>query len=156
MQEKTRFLGRQITVHKMVVEPLSRVEAVILQEANYSPEVRKFLKNIYSVGGYNWRPIKGQRSLSYHSFGIAVDILPKNFEQLNLYWQWVMENQDDWAVLPLDQRWSPPSEVIQAFEDNGFIWGGKWTMYDNMHFEYRPEMILMRERYLPAYLYRKK
>jgi hypothetical protein len=30
--------------------------------------------------------------------------------------------------------------VIKAFEDEGFIWGGKWEQYDNMHFEYRPEM----------------
>ncbi|MDR3191497.1 MAG: M15 family metallopeptidase, partial [Treponema sp.] len=27
-----------------------------------------------------------------------------------------------------------------AFENEGFIWGGKWGLYDNMHFEYRPEL----------------
>jgi hypothetical protein len=28
-------------------------------------------------------------------------------------------------------------------EEEGFIWGGKWPMYDTMHFEYRPELILL-------------
>ena len=26
---------------------------------------------------------------------------------------------------------------------NGFIWGGKWSEFDLMHFEYRPELILL-------------
>ena len=30
--------------------------------------------------------------------------------------------------------------MIQIFEAEGFIWGGKWDFYDNMHFEYRPEL----------------
>ena len=32
---------------------------------------------------------------------------------------------------------------IEIFEKNGFIWGGKWDLWDNMHFEYRPELILL-------------
>ena len=31
---------------------------------------------------------------------------------------------------------------IDIFEDEGFIWGGKWMIWDNMHFEYHPELIL--------------
>jgi hypothetical protein len=30
--------------------------------------------------------------------------------------------------------------VIRAFENEGFTWGGKWALYDNMHFEFRPEL----------------
>ena len=48
---------------------------------------------------------------------------------------------DGWMTLPLDKRWMPPLKVIQAFESEGFIWGGKWPVWDNMHFEYRPELI---------------
>jgi hypothetical protein len=33
--------------------------------------------------------------------------------------------------------------VIKAFEAYGFIWGGKWTFYDTMHFEYRPELLIL-------------
>ena len=38
--------------------------------------------------------------------------------------------------------WMPPQKVIEIFEEHGFIWGGKWIIWDNMHFEYRPEVIL--------------
>ena len=31
-------------------------------------------------------------------------------------------------------------ELVNIFEKNGFIWGGRWYHYDTMHFEYRPEM----------------
>ena len=41
--------------------------------------------------------------------------------------------------------WIPPLAVIAVFESEGFIWGGKWGVWDNMHFEYRPELILLRE-----------
>ena len=34
-----------------------------------------------------------------------------------------------------------PAAIVKAFEDEGFIWGGKWHEYDLMHFEYRPELI---------------
>jgi hypothetical protein len=43
----------------------------------------------------------------------------------------------------------PPKRVIDIFEKEGFIWGGKWTVWDNMHFEYRPELILGRELVKP-------
>ena len=43
-------------------------------------------------------------------------------------------------LVPLENRWKPPEMVIKAFEQEGFIWGGKWPLYDNMHFEYRPEL----------------
>ena len=36
---------------------------------------------------------------------------------------------------------SYPTEIIEAFEKQGFIWGGKWYHYDIMHFEYRPELM---------------
>jgi hypothetical protein len=34
-------------------------------------------------------------------------------------------------------------QVMKAFEAYGFIWGGKWMFYDTMHFEYRPEILLL-------------
>ena len=30
----------------------------------------------------------------------------------------------------------------EHFEKHGFIWGGKWIIWDNMHFEYRPEVVI--------------
>ena len=34
-----------------------------------------------------------------------------------------------------------PFEIVDIFERHGFIWGGKWSHYDTMHFEYRPELL---------------
>ncbi len=34
-----------------------------------------------------------------------------------------------------------PQAVVDAFEAEGFIWGGRWKHYDTMHFEYRPELL---------------
>ena len=36
--------------------------------------------------------------------------------------------------------------LCRAFEDAGFIWGGKWHEFDLMHFEYRPELICKAKR----------
>ena len=36
-----------------------------------------------------------------------------------------------------------PLPVVEAFEAEGFIWGGKWYHYDTMHFEYRPELMTL-------------
>ena len=32
-----------------------------------------------------------------------------------------------------------PEEIIKIFEENDFIWGGRWYHYDTGYFEYRPE-----------------
>ena len=37
-------------------------------------------------------------------------------------------------------------ELIAIFEKYGFIWGGRWYHFDTMHFEYRPEILLYREK----------
>ncbi|MBQ5781449.1 MAG: M15 family metallopeptidase, partial [Spirochaetaceae bacterium] len=49
-------------------------------------------------------------------------------------------------LTPLSQRWMPPQKVIEIFEEQGFIWGGKWGIWDNMHFEYRPELIIFQKQ----------
>jgi hypothetical protein len=35
-----------------------------------------------------------------------------------------------------------PQAIVDAFEAEGFIWGGKWHSFDFMHFEYRPELLI--------------
>jgi hypothetical protein len=36
-----------------------------------------------------------------------------------------------------------PDAVVAAFERHGFVWGGKWLFFDTMHFEYRPEILIL-------------
>ncbi len=37
---------------------------------------------------------------------------------------------------------SYPKELVDTFEKNNFVWGGKWGHFDILHFEYRPEVLI--------------
>jgi hypothetical protein len=132
------FLGKSIVIHRNIAEALKRVEASI--RAAGDRETAAFINSAGQIGGYNWREIRGSSRMSYHSWGLAVDIQPKDTGGKGIYWLWERARSENWMILPLERRWSPPDRVIAAFEHEGFIWGGKWPLYDNMHFEYRPEL----------------
>jgi D-alanyl-D-alanine carboxypeptidase len=78
-------------------------------------------------GTYNCRTVADTGEPSMHSWGAAIDINAAYAE----YWLWPRAA----SANPL------PVEVIDIFERHGFIWGGKWSHYDTMHFEYRPELV---------------
>jgi hypothetical protein len=131
------FLGYRVNVHKDIAGPLRRVDAEIRKWNG----AKDFISSIGSIDGYSWRQIAGTQRMSYHSWGLAVDIQPKRLGGKAIYWLWEMERNKDWMLVPLENRWNPPLQVIESFEKEGFIWGGKWPVYDNMHFEYRPELL---------------
>lgn len=139
------FLGKTVSVHEDIIPHLEKVEEEIYSAARTSEEVRIFIDKLLSAEGYNWRDIADSQSRSYHSWGLAIDLLPVGWGQKNLYWNWISQWNDRWMKIPLERRWMPPEIVVEIFEANGFIWGGKWLMWDNMHFEYRPELILLRD-----------
>jgi hypothetical protein len=141
---KIKFLNHEITVHTLIRAPLVRVEQAVREAARTDPEIDAFIRSISYAGGYNWREIRGTRRLSYHSRGLAVDIQPQRLGGRAIYWQWEQDRNPDWMLIPLEGRWRPPAKVIRAFEQEGFTWGGKWALYDNMHFEYRPELLEIR------------
>ncbi len=136
------FLGKKATVHERIKKPLAQVEKRIYELALTDNEVQTFLNNIKSNDAYFWRIISGTNRKSFHSLGIALDILPVNQAGKEIYWAWAKEkNPEGWMLTPLSKRWTPPLKVINIFEQEGFIWGGKWSIWDNMHFEYHPELI---------------
>lgn len=136
------FLGNRTNVHERMKEPLRRVEEKIFALAKNDGEVQAFLDNLKSNDAYQWRIIDGTTRKSFHSLGIAIDILPKSQGGKQIFWSWAKDKYPDtWMLVPLKNRWMPPNSVIRIFEEEGFIWGGKWTIYDNMHFEYHPELI---------------
>ncbi len=140
--ERVTFLRRPVHVHRRLKEPLKRVEARINAAAETDPTIKPFITEISQLDAYYWRLIAGTNRKSFHSLGIAVDILPKNLHGKAIYWSWTKDKNPDWMLTPLADRWMPPQSVIDIFEDEGFIWGGKWGIWDNMHFEYHPELIL--------------
>lgn len=137
------FLGKKTNAHEYIHGKLDLVQADIYAAAKEDAEVQSFLDKLLSADSYAWRSISDSGNRSFHSMGLAIDLLPKGWQQKNLYWAWRRDiDKDNWMMLPLDRRWMPPMKVVEIFEKHGFIWGGKWIIWDNMHFEYRPEVIL--------------
>lgn len=137
------FLGFRVNVHERIVQPLKEIETKINEAAKTDKEVADFVKSISKNEAYYWRVIANTNRKSFHSLGIAIDIRPKSYKGKEVYWSWTKDKDPDgWMLTPLKNRWMPPQAVIDIFEDQGFIWGGKWIIFDNMHFEYHPELIL--------------
>ena len=140
MQEVS-FLGLSTRIHRIAYDALKRVEARIVDRAATDAEVSTFVGSLRSVHGYNWRNIAGSGSRSYHSYGLAIDLVPRSYGNLPVYWRWAAEaGWREWWRIPVEERWAPPQAVVDAFEAEGFYWGGKWLFFDNLHFEYRPEV----------------
>lgn len=83
-------------------------------------------------GTYNYRVISGTNMLSPHAFGIAIDLASDKRD----YWKWASKEAGQKRLE------SYPNELVEIFENNNFVWGGKWSHFDILHFEYRPEIIL--------------
>jgi len=137
-----RFLGHNVMVHYGILSELALVEEVINAAAKTNPQVRQWLQNIASITGWNWRNIAETESRSFHAYGTAIDILPKN-NNLETYWLWTARNNPQWWNVPYSRRHHPPDAVVKAFESYGFVWGGKWLFFDTIHFEYRPEVFIL-------------
>jgi hypothetical protein len=137
------FLGRRVQIHQDIEAPLGRVETRIQELAANDPEIRGWITNLQSITGWNWRNVAGSTNLSFHAFGAAVDLLMKTQAGMETYWQWTAAKGIDWRSVPAERRQNPPVAAIRAFEDQGFIWGGRWSRYDTMHFEYHPELLIL-------------
>lgn len=66
-------------------------------------------------GCFNIRKMRGLKSMSLHSWAIAVDV--NAFEN------------------GLNQEPKLSKEFVECFTTSGFDWGGEWTRRDGMHFQ---------------------
>lgn len=105
-----------------------------LREAINLGKTRTDINNILypASGTYNYRVISGTSRLSPHSYGIAIDLKRDDRD----YWKWTSKENGEKRLSEY------PRGLVKIFEDNNFIWGGKWGYFDILHFEYRPEIIL--------------
>jgi hypothetical protein len=138
-----QFLGFRIRVHQDIAKPLENVEQELIPLIQTDKLLQDFFDNLKTIAGFNWRSISGTESRSFHSFGIALDFIPKDYRGKQPYWQWYLPYSDEWYAIPYEKRWMIPAQIVQAFEEHGFIWGGKWFLFDTMHFEYRPELLIL-------------
>lgn len=113
---------------------LERVGRTLAQNPAWAAYVRQ------PAGSFYWRRIAGTSRLSVHAFGAAVDFtLPKG---LGRYWQWGgCTEEGDCAYPSAVLKEATLQRVVEVFEQEGFIWGGKWAHFDTVHFEYRPELV---------------
>jgi hypothetical protein len=119
--------GELVRVHRRVAPSLERVDEALGAHIARNAGLRAFLHPL--GGGHVDRRVRGETRRSPHAWGIAVDIATATAD----YWRWDRG--------PLRWRNRVPEEIVQAFEAQGWIWGGRWAHYDTMHFEYRPELL---------------
>lgn len=108
-----------------------RLQAVSNELDKLPAKFTKYLKP--SAGTYNCRAVAGTERISAHGHGIAIDISVEYSD----YWFWTKPSPDS----SYSYKNRIPWEIVEIFEKNGFVWGGKWYHYDTMHFEYRPEIL---------------
>lgn len=116
---------------------VTRINDVDKRLARISSELDRLPKSfdkylVPAAGTYNCRVIAGTNRLSAHGHGIAIDIATGPSD----YWRWAKAGPDGRPTY----RNRIPKEIVDIFEKEGFIWGGRWSHFDTMHFEYRPEM----------------
>ena len=126
-----KLVGQKITVTS--INGIDKKLVQISKELDEHPELKKYLTDI--GGTFTWRNIAGTNRHSMHSYGMTIDINTAYSD----YWQWNCKCSNEDAPVTYKNR--IPQLIVDIFEKNGFIWGGKWYHYDTMHFEYRPELI---------------
>jgi hypothetical protein len=113
---------QSIRIHRKCAASLGEVLADAWDAIGHSQfEAHRRGWDTYS-GSYNFRPIRGSTHLSMHAYGCAIDFDgPHN--QLH--------------SSPTDGVGFTESDpLVQAFEGQGWIWGGRWTgRSDPMHFQ---------------------
>ena len=141
MQELYSFLGVKMVIHSDIKPLLDRVSERIRFAALSDLSIDEWIAELRTSPpsfGWNWRSIAGTTRRSNHSYGTAIDLLPRSLGGLYTYWQWGTSD-----TINRETHYLPPDAVIEAFQNYGFIWGGHWDLIDTMHFEYRPEILLL-------------
>lgn len=142
-QKTTYFLGMKLLIHRDLLEDLAAVEEEIQRRMADDRELARFVQSLVRIEGHNYRRVDRTATLSNHAYGIALDFLPVSYGGKQVYWRWAYDAGVDWHSVPAEQRYDVPLSFVEAFERYGFVWGGKWRFYDVIHFEYRPEILLL-------------
>ncbi len=130
-----KLVGQTLRISK--VNGVDKQLKKLSDELDQHPEWKKYLSGPSTV---NWRVVAGTNRLSPHSYGMTID-MGVSFSN---YWKWDHPKASETDAIDYRNRF--PLEMVAVFEKYGFIWGGRWYHYDNMHFEYRPELLLYKQR----------
>lgn len=111
-------------------DSLQAVMKELMPICQSSPKINAAL--FPASGTFNYRHIADTNRLSPHSFGTAIDLARDKRD----YWQWASRTEGEKRLQAY------PNELVETFEKHNFVWGGKWSHFDILHFEYRPEIVL--------------
>lgn len=109
-----------IRIHRKCASSLTSVLGTIWAHAGASQDkIEEMRLHLYG-GAYAFRTMRGSNKLSMHAYGCAVDFDTEN----NL----------------LGKHWNPdhgmmPMSVVQAFEAEGWVFGGRWQRPDAQHYQ---------------------
>ena len=104
----------KLRMHKLVAASLKDALREVLD--NVGEEKLREMNWDLLGDAYVFRNKAGAKELSTHSWGIAIDISPK--------------------LGPFGKPCPDyPKIIVKAFEDRGWIWGGRWRSPDGMHFQ---------------------
>ncbi len=103
--------GRRVWLHKLAMPGFAKLFEQACEESGYTPE---------RVGSWVPRHIlwKPSKRLSTHSWGIAFD---------------VDSSKNRWGKT--DTLIRRHMRFVEVFEAAGWVWGGRWSTPDDMHFQ---------------------
>ena len=108
--------GDEVRLHKLVGDEFVRLFQEACDASDYTPKsVQTFVPRHFSKDK--------DSSLSYHSWGIAIDFDPQDNPKGGI--------RKDGS--PSLMRLNP--QFIMVFEVAGWRWGGSWDIRDDMHFQ---------------------
>lgn len=120
-----KIAGHTVRFHRRAAPALERVARRLDDLLRADPTLGRFFRDL--GGTFASRPIAGTDRTSAHAWGIAIDI------DTSMADYWRNAPKSGW-------RNRIPGSIVDAFEAEGFVWGGRWFHHDTMHFEYRPEL----------------
>lgn len=107
-----------IQIHKKCADSLSRVLQGIWVASGHNQAVIETWGMDKFGGSFSYRLMRGINRLSMHAYGCAVDF---DVERNGLG-----DSTPHFAQCPL---------VLDAFAQEGWVWGGRWKRSDGMHFQ---------------------
>lgn len=134
----------QLLIHKSVEKDLREIfeiireikfpiqKAVPIVKYGWNDEASMLSNN---TSCFNYRKVKGMKTFSYHSKGLAIDINPMQNPHI--------KNNNSFPERAIYDKTKPgtltdSSIVVKEFKIRGWIWGGSWrSSKDYQHFEKR-------------------
>lgn len=109
---------KTVRIHRLCAQSLARVLDALWRAANRNQAtIRDWGLDQYG-GAFEYRLARGSKQLSSHSWACAIDLDPVRNGFGNK-----------------TPRFANYPQIIEAFDAEGWTWGGRWSKPDGMHFQ---------------------